>query len=59
MAHARGMGAEVIETCVPAVNEDGLGFAGGHGFVETDRYVLDGERDEWVDLRLSPEGGGH
>ncbi|MCS0600365.1 GNAT family N-acetyltransferase [Streptomyces sp. LP11] len=56
LAHARGLGAEVVETCVPAVNEDGLRFAGRRGFVEIERYVLDGERDEWVDLRLRPAG---
>lgn len=45
-------GAEAVETCVPAANEDGLRFAGRHGFVEVERYVLDGGNDEWVDLRL-------
>ncbi|OPG04614.1 GNAT family N-acetyltransferase [Streptomyces sp. GKU 895] len=53
LAHARGLGAKVIETCVLAVNEDGLRFAGKQGFVEVERYVLDGENDEWVDLRLA------
>jgi hypothetical protein len=38
---------------VLAVNEDGLRFAERRGFVEVERYVLDGESDEWVDLRLS------
>ncbi|WP_037801823.1 GNAT family N-acetyltransferase [Streptomyces sp. LaPpAH-108] len=55
--HARRAGARAVETCVLAVNEDGLRFAGHHGFVETERYVLDGERDEWADLRLSPLPG--
>ncbi|MEU2051839.1 GNAT family N-acetyltransferase [Streptomyces bungoensis] len=58
LAHARGLGAETVETCVLAVNGDGLRFAGRRGFVEVDRYVLDGELDEWVDLRLE-HGGGH
>ncbi|MBX7549693.1 GNAT family N-acetyltransferase [Streptomyces sp. tea 10] len=53
LAHARVLGASVIETCVLAVNEDGLRFAARRGFVETERYVLDGQRDEWVDLRWS------
>ncbi|MQY38034.1 hypothetical protein SRB17_60420 [Streptomyces sp. RB17] len=53
LAHARVLGATVIETCVLAVNEDGLRFARRRGFVEIERYVLDGERDEWVDLRWS------
>ncbi|MFD4502249.1 GNAT family N-acetyltransferase [Streptomyces sp. NPDC058457] len=46
-------GAEVVETCVLGVNEDGLRFARRCGFVEVERYVLDGESDEWVDLRLA------
>ncbi|MFG2354384.1 GNAT family N-acetyltransferase [Streptomyces sp. NPDC048521] len=59
LAHARVLGAEVIETCVLAANEDGLRFAVRCGFAEVERYVLDGERDEWVDLRLRPADGGH
>ncbi|MEU6508633.1 MULTISPECIES: GNAT family N-acetyltransferase [unclassified Streptomyces] len=53
LAHARVLGAAVIETCVLAANEDGLRFAARRGFAEIDRYVLDGEHDEWVDLRWS------
>ncbi|MEU2425034.1 GNAT family N-acetyltransferase [Streptomyces sp. NPDC007851] len=49
---ARVQGAEVLETCVLAVNEGGLRFAERYGFTEVDRYVLDGESDEWVDLRV-------
>ncbi|MFE4965178.1 GNAT family N-acetyltransferase [Streptomyces sp. NPDC056660] len=52
LAHARARGAEAVETCVLAANEDGLRFAGRCGFVEVERYVLDGGNDEWVDLRL-------
>jgi GNAT superfamily N-acetyltransferase len=52
LAHARVLGARVVETCVLAANEDGLRFAVARGFVETERYVLDGEGDLWVDLRL-------
>lgn len=52
---ARGLGARVIETCVLAVNGDGLRFAEGRGFVEVERYVLEGESDLWVDLRLAQE----
>ncbi|WP_308406612.1 GNAT family N-acetyltransferase [Streptomyces sp. AC555_RSS877] len=51
---AHELGARVVETCVLAVNEDGLRFAGARGFVEVERYVLDGETDVWVDLRLAP-----
>jgi GNAT superfamily N-acetyltransferase len=61
LAHARVLGARAVETCVLAVNVDGLRFAERRGFVETDRYVLDGESDEWVDLRLElgrEPGGG-
>ncbi|MET8078950.1 GNAT family N-acetyltransferase [Streptomyces sp. NPDC005303] len=53
--HARELGAKVIETCVLAVNGDGTRFARARGFVEVDRYVLDGESDEWIDLRLEPD----
>ncbi|WP_329218390.1 GNAT family N-acetyltransferase [Streptomyces sp. NBC_01485] len=57
LAHARVLGARAVETCVLAVNEDGLRFAGARGFVEVERYVLDGEAAEWVDLRLVSGGG--
>ncbi|MFJ7077779.1 GNAT family N-acetyltransferase [Streptomyces sp. NPDC098781] len=57
LAHARVLGASVIETCVLAVNEDGLRFAEANGFVEVDRYVLDGGSDLWVDLRLESGTG--
>ena len=53
--HARVLGARVIETCVLAVNGDGVRFARARGFVEVDRYVLDGGSDEWIDLRLEPD----
>ncbi|MEU9241389.1 GNAT family N-acetyltransferase [Streptomyces sp. NPDC048385] len=52
LGYARVRGAGVVETCVLGVNEDGVRFARRHGFVEAERYVLDGESDEWVDLRL-------
>ena len=53
LAEARGMGARRIETVVLASNEDGLAFAARHGFVESDRYVLDGEAATYVDLYLA------
>ncbi|MFF4363910.1 GNAT family N-acetyltransferase [Streptomyces sp. NPDC001604] len=56
LAHARVLGAGVVETCVLAANEGGLRFAEKCGFVETDRYVLDGESDLWIDLRLVMAG---
>ncbi|MFF4834790.1 GNAT family N-acetyltransferase [Streptomyces sp. NPDC001315] len=52
LAHARMLGARVIETVVLAVNEDGVRFAEARGFVEVERYVLDGETDLWLTLRL-------
>jgi RimJ/RimL family protein N-acetyltransferase len=53
LAEARTMGAERIETIVLASNEDGLAFALRHGFVEFDRYVLDGGTAQYVDLYLA------
>lgn len=53
LAHARVLGARAVQTCVPAVNEGGLRFAAARGFVETERYALDGGDDVWVDLRLA------
>jgi GNAT superfamily N-acetyltransferase len=53
LAEARYMGARRIETVVLASNEDGLAFAGQQGFVEFDRYVLDGETATYVGLYLA------
>ncbi|MEU6224764.1 GNAT family N-acetyltransferase [Streptomyces sp. NPDC047042] len=55
---ARELGADRIETVVLAANDDGLSFALKHGFVEVERYVLDGESDLWIDLRLAGGGTG-
>jgi GNAT superfamily N-acetyltransferase len=55
LALARELGAGRIETVVLAANQDGLSFALKHGFVEVERYVLDGESDVWVDLWLAGE----
>ncbi|MCK7626038.1 GNAT family N-acetyltransferase [Streptomyces sp. RS10V-4] len=52
LARARELGAEVIETVVLASNEDGLRFAGKHGFTEIERYLLPGDTIPWIDLRL-------
>ena len=41
-----------IETVVHASNTSGLEFALKHGFVEHDRYVLDGQTVSFVDLHL-------
>ncbi|MGC0331249.1 ribosomal protein S18 acetylase RimI-like enzyme [Streptomyces sp. SAI-170] len=55
LAHARVQGAGAVDTCVLAVNEEGLAFAHARGFTETERYTLPGEDDVWVDLRLTSE----
>ena len=52
LAHARSLGARRIETIVLASNLDGLAFAAAHGFVEHDRYLLDGDTIPFVDLHL-------
>jgi GNAT superfamily N-acetyltransferase len=56
LARARTLSPERIETVVLAANEDGLSFAIRHGFVEFDRYVLDGEAATYIGLWL-PERG--
>lgn len=53
LAHARATGARRIETVVLASNADGLEFALSRGFVEHDRYVLDGDTIAFVDLHLA------
>lgn len=53
LAHARQLGAVVIETVVLASNPDGLGFALARGFVEVERYLLPGDSVPYIDLRLA------
>ncbi|MCC9306592.1 GNAT family N-acetyltransferase [Kitasatospora sp. RB6PN24] len=53
LARAQGFGAPAIETIVLACNTDGLRFAEAHGFVEVERYLLDGDTIPFVTLRLS------
>lgn len=53
LERARDLGAARIETVVLASNTDGLAFASAHGFVEHDRYVLDGDTTAYVDLHLA------
>ncbi|WP_175409677.1 GNAT family N-acetyltransferase [Streptomyces sp. TRM64462] len=53
LEQARELGAETVETVVLASNEDGLRFALKHGFVEVERYLLDGDTIPWIDLRLT------
>jgi GNAT superfamily N-acetyltransferase len=52
LAYARSTGAARIETVVLESNSDGLHFALAHGFVEHDRYVLDGDTVAFIDLHL-------
>ena len=52
LTRACALGAGAIETVVLAANTDGVRFAEERGFVETERYVLDGETDLWITLRL-------
>jgi GNAT superfamily N-acetyltransferase len=53
LTRARALGAGSVETVVLAANADGARFAEAWGFVETERYVLDGETDLWITLRLA------
>ncbi|MEB3966258.1 GNAT family N-acetyltransferase [Streptomyces kunmingensis] len=54
LGKARALGAEYIETVVLASNTAGLRFAERAGFtVEVDRYRLDGDTVDWVELRLA------
>ncbi|MET8040365.1 GNAT family N-acetyltransferase [Micromonospora sp. NPDC005215] len=57
LSAAYEIGARVLETVVLASNEDGLRFAERHGYVEIDRYVLDGDTIPFVDLRLAAPAG--
>ncbi|TIC80422.1 GNAT family N-acetyltransferase [Nocardioides sp. GY 10113] len=52
LARARADGAERIETVVLVSHEAGLAFAHRHGFVEHDRYLLDGDLVPYADLHL-------
>ncbi|MEZ0067054.1 RimJ/RimL family protein N-acetyltransferase [Streptacidiphilus sp. MAP12-20] len=53
VAAAGSVGAETIETVVLASNTDGLRFAERHGFVEVERYVLEGDTVPYLTLRLA------
>jgi RimJ/RimL family protein N-acetyltransferase len=52
LADGRSLGADRIETVVLESNRDGLEFAHRHGFVEHDRYLLEGQTVPFVDLHL-------
>lgn len=50
MATARGLGGDRVQTIVLESNVDGLEFALHRGFVETERYVLEGETLAYIHL---------
>jgi GNAT superfamily N-acetyltransferase len=53
LAKAAEYGTDAIETVILASNVEGLHFAQRHGFVEVERYVLDGDTIPFITLRLS------
>ena len=53
LPQARALSRGRIETVVFASNEDGLAFASARGFVEVDRYLLNGDTIPFIDLRLT------
>ncbi|TWD73447.1 histidine kinase/DNA gyrase B/HSP90-like ATPase [Kribbella amoyensis] len=53
LAKADELGATAVETVILATNEEGVYFAQRHGFVETERYVLDGDTIPFLTMRLS------
>ncbi len=53
VAHAHEIGAREIETIVLASNTEGLRFAERHGFVEVETYLLPGDDDPFITLRLA------
>ena len=55
LTHAQGLEAVAVQTIVLASNPDGLEFALRRGFVETDRYTLDGESVPYVHLEADLE----
>lgn len=57
MTTARGLGAQRVQTIVLESNADGLAFAQRRGFVETERYVLDGDTVAYVHLERAVEDG--
>jgi GNAT superfamily N-acetyltransferase len=51
LARAAAMGAATVETIVLATNVDGVRFAEAYGYVEVDRYLLDGDEIPFITLR--------
>ena len=54
---AVALGAQTVQTIVLESNADGLAFAQRRGFVETERYVLDGDTVAYVHLERAVEDG--
>lgn len=52
LAQGRELGDGSVQTVVLESNHDGLRFALAHGFVEVERYLLDGDTIPFVTLRL-------
>jgi GNAT superfamily N-acetyltransferase len=52
LEHGRALTSGPIQTVVLGSNEDGLGFALAHGFVEVDRHLEDGDTIPFITLRL-------
>jgi hypothetical protein len=52
VSDARSLRPDRIETVVLESNTDGLAFARRRGFVEHDRYVVEGQTVPFVDLHL-------
>ncbi|MFI1091909.1 GNAT family N-acetyltransferase [Streptomyces sp. NPDC020917] len=52
LEQARALGAGAIETVVLESNHEGLLFARAQGFVEVERYLLDGDTIPYITLRL-------
>lgn len=58
LADARALGARRIRSVVLASNLDGLDFARRRGFVELERYVVEGSDVPFVDLVLTSGAAG-
>jgi GNAT superfamily N-acetyltransferase len=56
LSDARSLGARCIETHVLASNADALSFAQHRGFVEFNRYLLDGHSIPFIELCVAEEG---
>jgi GNAT superfamily N-acetyltransferase len=53
LAQGRELGDGTVQTVVLESNDDGLRFAVAHGFVEVERYLLDGDTIPFITLRVA------